>query len=99
MICPNCQDEQAGSEICIHCGVIFQKYFESLQELEKKTSNERDQKLKKGMIHNKKRDFFQFFNDDWKLVSNFSFVFLSALLVVDITPPQKKETVLNDWAF
>ena len=72
MIYPKCQQEQAVSETCIHSSVIFQKYFESLQELEKKTSNERDQKLKKGCDTEYKASLFSILEQDWKPFSTFA---------------------------
>jgi hypothetical protein len=76
----------------------FKRLFKSLQELEKKTSNERDQKLKKRYDTEYKASLFSIFDQDWKPVSTFAFVFLLALFLVHIIFPPK-EPVLNDWAF
>jgi hypothetical protein len=95
MICPKCQHEQAESESCNHCGIIFQKYFEHLErvESEKRTplSKENDQELEKDDDGNSKLP-------NWKPVSTPAFVFLSALFLAHIIffP---KEPVLKDWAF
>ncbi|MBN4080005.1 hypothetical protein JYT60_02085, partial [bacterium AH-315-C08] len=96
--CPKCQHEQAESETCIHCGVIFQKYLEYLDDSKKKTSNERDQKLEKESDVENKVSFFSVFDQDWKPVSTPAFVFLSTLFLAHIVffP---KEPVLKDGAF
>jgi hypothetical protein len=98
MICPKCQHEQAESETCIHCGVIFKKYFEYLEDSKNKTSNEREQKLEKEDDPEHIVSLFSVFNQDWKPVSTPAFVFLSALFLAHIIffP---KEPVLKDWAF
>ena len=96
MICPKCQHEQAESEICIHCGVIFKKYLEYLDDSKKKTSNKRDQKPEKE--GDTEYNVSLVFGQSWKPLSTPAFVFLSALFLAHIIffP---KEPVLNDWAF
>jgi hypothetical protein len=98
MICPKCQHEQAESETCIHCGVIFQKYLEYLDDSKKKTSNDSDQKLENEDDTEYNVSLFSIFDQDWKPVSTPAFVFLSALFLAHIIffP---KEPVLKDWAF
>lgn len=97
MICPKCQHEQAESNTCIHCGVIFQKYFEHLDDLKKKTSNESDQKREDNSKETKV-SLFLIFDQDWKPVSPPAFIFLSAFFLVHLFffP---KEPVLKDEAF
>jgi hypothetical protein len=95
MICPKCQHEQAESEACNHCGIIFQKYFEYLERVESEKraalSKENDQELEKDDEEKSKIP-------NWKPVSAPAFVFLSALFFAHIVffP---KEPVLKDWAF
>jgi hypothetical protein len=98
MICPKCQHEQVKSETCIHCGVIFQKYLESLDDVKKKTSNERNQKPEKEVDTEYKVSIFSVFEQDWKPISTPAFVFLSALFLAHLIffP---KEPILQDWAF
>jgi len=102
MFCPKCQHEQAESEACNHCGIIFQKYFEYLKRIDSEKnasiSRESDQELEKDDGEKSKNSIFSIFNQNWKPVSTPAFIFLSAVFIAHILffP---KEPVLNDWAF
>jgi hypothetical protein len=95
MICPKCQHEQAESEACNHCGIIFQKYFEYLERVESEKrapfSKENDQELEKDDDGISKLP-------NWKPVSTPACIFLSALFLAHIIY-FPKEPVLKDWAF
>ncbi len=102
MICPKCQHEQADSEACIHCGIIFKKYSEYLERVEsqKKTAIANDSGLKPTKDHDSKVEIstFSVFTQNWKPISTPAFIFLSLVFLAHIIffP---KDPILEDWSF
>ncbi len=102
MICPKCQHEQTESETCIHCGIIFKKYFEYLDRIDsdKKSSISKKNDPEPEIDDGEKPELsvFSILKRDWKPVSAPAFIFLSAVFIAHILffP---KEPVLKDWAF
>lgn len=100
MICPKCQHEQAESEACNHCGIIFQKYTEYLQriDLEKQAAPSKENHTEQEIKEEIQKGIFSIFHQDWQPVSTTAFLFLSAVFLAHIIffP---KEPVLKDWAF
>lgn len=97
MICPKCQFEQPDSKTCVHCGVIFSKYYAYLdrqnivKDDESNTESE-EKDIAETIFHR-----FAFLNQPWKPVATPAFIFLSLLFVLHIIffP---KSTLIENWS-
>jgi len=102
MICPKCQHKQPESEACIHCGIIFQKYFDYLEriDLEKKAplSKDNGKEPDNDKVEKPINSILSILNRDWKPISTPAFIFLSVVFIAHIIffP---KEPILKNWAF